>query len=196
MRFPAFVLSATLSKPPPPPTIPATSKRTASPIIFSNEVRPLPVPAPVLQLLPPFELRDIAIEKPKPSQRLPSLPSPFNLLGPLSTALQTLAHYHFALNPETEELKGRVALFRGTPCPKWHMDRVRMRGMVTLAGPGSLVFEQDDDTDGRVRECKTGDVLLMSGAGRKGDRDGLWHRSPDWDGVRVVVQTDDVDEFS
>eukprot|EP00177_Eucheuma_denticulatum_P007680 GFKZ01013970.1.p1 GENE.GFKZ01013970.1~~GFKZ01013970.1.p1 ORF type:complete len:216 (+),score=17.49 GFKZ01013970.1:223-870(+) len=190
----AFIPPATNSGPTPPPTLPPGQERSAPPIIFCNELHPLPLPPAILQTLPPFDLVDIPIVRPPPSQKLPSLPSPFDMLGPLSAALQTVARYHFERDPHAKSLEGRMALFYGTPCPKWHTDSLRMRGIATLAGPGSLVFEQGDGCNGKVRECKAGDVLLMTGAGRMGQRDGLLHRSPAWDGARIVVQTDDVED--
>lgn len=63
-----------------------------------------------------------------------------------------------------------------------------MRGLGTLCGPGCVVRRAE-----QVVQLEEGDVVLMEGIGIEGEGRGVWHRSPEWQGMRVVVQTDCVE---
>lgn len=81
-----------------------------------------------------------------------------------------------------------MSLVRDTPCPRWHVDKVRLRGSLTLVGPGVEVA-----VAGRVERLAEGQAVLIPGAevdARASDC-AVWHRSPRVDrDVRLVLQTD------
>lgn len=157
---------------------------TPLPIIQPDCLPSIRLPGPLLALLPPLDVRSIPIRNTRPA---PTLPRLYSVLGPVSAALRTLAAHHFRA-VDTSILHGRIAVVRGTPCPRWHVDKVRMRGLGTLYGPGSVVRKGEE-----VLELGEGDVVLMEGVGVGGEGTGVWHRSPEWHGVRVIVQTDCVE---
>lgn len=182
---PAYITASTLA--PRTTASPLTSRQRPSsykllPLISSH----LPLPPFLLSLFPSFDLRDIPLSSsPTP---LASLPLPYSLLPPsLSHPLRTLAGAHMAATGDDLVL-GRVALVRGTPCPRWHVDKVRLRGLSSLQGPGCEMLVEE-----RLVQVEAGEGVLMQGAGLHGEdvENAVLHRSPrNDDGVRVIVQTD------
>lgn len=102
---------------------------------------------------------------------------------------------------------GRVALVYGTPCPKLHVDKVFLRGLCTLQGPGCVIapdYPLDGSGDVRILDedgiglvhIKTGDAVLMFGADSDADLidRAMLHRSPirkmDFREPRLIIQTD------
>lgn len=93
----------------------------------------------------------------------------------------------------SELIKARVAVVYGTPCPKWHVDKVDLRGLCTLYGPGCCIMDEGE------LNLNQGDVVYMKGIGeaeREKFHRGVIHRSPivehDCRIPRLVVQTDSV----
>ena len=137
------------------------------------------------KVLPPpnFDIRNIRL----PSTRsLPLDPHVELVLKQLAAA------YCEATGCETS--RGRVARVHGTPCPKAHVDRLHLRALVTLQGPGVVILS-GKDPDAVVLRANTGDAVFMTGFS---DDDPsltpVWHRSPiraDWMPDRLVVQVDD-----
>lgn len=81
-------------------------------------------------------------------------------------------------------VSGRVAIVVGTPCPKWHVDRVDLRSICTMYGPGTVLRR-----DHRMRyealpkdviAARAGDVVFLRGAGSDGSEleRSVVHRSP------------------
>lgn len=132
----------------------------------------------------------------------------YKLIPPsILDSLLRLAVQHAATTGATQ-LHGRVALVYGTPCPKWHVDRVLLRGICTIYGVGTAMalapapqfLREDgkscDNSDVQTFHVDTGDAVLMFGAGadREFFENAAVHRSPlreDTDlHPRLVVQTD------
>lgn len=90
--------------------------------------------------------------------------------------------------------RARIARVQGTPCPRAHVDKLRLRAMVTLQGPGVVILH-DSQPDRVALRAAPGDAVFMKGVGElEEDDDGVWHRSPRralWMRDRIVVQVDD-----
>lgn len=121
----------------------------------------------------------------------------------LSAALKVLGDAHRAATGDSRT-RGRVSRVSGTPCPKAHVDRLRLRIMATLRGPGVVLHPDDGPhSTGEMREIQTntGDVVFMRGvsnedyANNNGSLEGgILHKSPPrkwWMTDRVIVQVDD-----
>lgn len=94
-------------------------------------------------------------------------------------------------------VRARVAVVYGTPCPRWHVDKVDMRGLCTLQGPGSVLQgEGEGGEDHSEIHLNPGDVVFMRGAGENGAdaHHAVTHRSPfiqnRLEQPRIIVQTD------
>lgn len=179
----------------------------------------------------PFDLdtRDIRVELDKDGRtaRLPSVIAP--LLPPRARdALCELAVVHAAASKKQGKpasvVRGRVALVKGVQCPRLHVDRVNLRTLATLYGPGTVVAppssvdlnkllspylrdptltneERDKHVlvEGRsLEKLACGDVAFLPGSGLDGAsvETAAIHRSPwtDKSELRLVVQVDDWDQ--
>lgn len=159
---------------------------------------------PSISYIPPLTI----IRKAFPS--LPSLPLPsFSVSMAVTISSQNKAQYpwHYTLLPpairrpllsmalahssltNSNQILATIKLVRGTPCPRWHVDKVPLRGLCALHGPGCEVMEH-----GTVRSLQTGDVVFMRGAGVQNCDKGVLHRSPHvkQEQARLLLQTDDV----
>ena len=86
-------------------------------------------------------------------------------------------------------------------CVKLHVDHVHIRAICTYLGPGTEYGPSETVSiiAGRVagpateplQHAATGDVLYLKGA-REGAGDGAAHRSPDYDGTRLLLIVDTV----
>lgn len=101
----------------------------------------------------------------------------------------------------------RIATLNGPMCPKFHRDHVHCRLLVTLLGPGTEWIahgDVDDDAfadrtttsvpviDGKsVRHLEPGSwSLLKGGLWDAAKFDGVVHRSPHYDGDRLLISID------
>lgn len=98
---------------------------------------------------------------------------------------------------KSNAVRARVAVVYGTPCPRWHVDKVDMRGLCTLQGPGSVLRDESErDEESSEIHLNAGDVVFMRGAGEHGDdvQHAVTHRSPFIQNrlgqPRIIVQTD------
>lgn len=110
----------------------------------------------------------------------------------LNGALKALGDAHRAITGDSRA-RGRVARVSGTPCPKMHVDYLRLRIIATLCGPGTVLHPNKDVIDD-TWETNEGDVLFMRGNGGVEGEGGVLHRSPErapWMSDRVIVQVDD-----
>lgn len=112
-------------------------------------------------------------------------------------ALKSLGEVHQKATGSTGGAlgKGRVARVTGTPCPKAHVDRLRLRAMATLRGPGCVLLGSANEED-VVYRAQEGDAVFMAGV-REYDNivEPVWHRSPrrkEWMTDRIVTQVDDL----
>lgn len=94
-------------------------------------------------------------------------------------------------NTQATEFIVRLEFVRGDTCQKWHGDHNTLRSIVTYAGPGTLVADEngvDRSNDGSVLQVEDsainsvglGDYVVMKGSqwpGRKG-YGGAAHRAP------------------
>lgn len=98
-----------------------------------------------------------------------------------------------ALITSEPAVRVRVAIVRGTPCPRWHIDKVPLRGLCTLYGPATVIW---DKIEGVPKYLETGDALFLRGAtcDISPEQRALTHRSPLVEQThsipRLVVQTD------
>ncbi|MEO0575080.1 MAG: DUF1826 domain-containing protein [Pseudomonadota bacterium] len=112
-----------------------------------------------------------------------------------------------------EELLGcnavgiRIATLNGPMCPKFHVDQVPCRLLITLLGPGTE-WICDDDADrtalanravdivpvretGAVQHLESGSWSLLKGGTWDDDTfDGVVHRSPHYAGDRLLISID------
>lgn len=150
-------------------------------------------PRAFLHRLPALNLRNIPLAVDH-SHRIVSLPTLYALLLPpcVRDPLLDLAAAHAAVTGGAT-VRGRIAVVYGTPCPRWHVDKVVLRCICTLYGPGSVVWQSEVEAE---RELHAGDVVLMRGAGVDGAKASYatTHRSPevpeDAPAPRIIVQTD------
>lgn len=157
--------------------------------MIRSAFRPLLVPKPIKRCLPLWDTRNIPIEIDDDTATLDS--RYWYIPRFLVDILCDMAVIHSSICGE-HKVKGRIALIRGTPCPKWHVDKVKLRGICALIGPGCVARQE-----GRVLELQSGDVLFMKGGGVDEKwQEAVWHRSPIVGGtdLRLVVQTDCWDE--
>lgn len=97
----------------------------------------------------------------------------------------------------------RLSHLRGPMCPRFHVDHVPSRMVVSLAGPGTEWLPADAvrrDCDGRiaqdpapetVQRLAPGSVGLLKGAGfDDGRASGVAHRSPPGDQDRILLTLD------
>lgn len=144
----------------------------------------------LLHLLPAIDMRGIEVSI---CQELGTVIIPWKyraLPGYMRQVLVDMAMAHARITQSAMVL-GRVAVVYGTPCPRWHVDKVDMRGLCTLHGPGSVLLEAGTET-----HLDAGDVVFMRGAGEEGTQahSAIVHRSPiipeDVREPRIIVQTD------
>lgn len=153
--------------------------------LIRSAFRPLLVPKRIQRCLPLRDIRNIPIQVNGNTATLDS--TYWYIPRFLVDTLCDMAVMHSSICGE-HTVKGRIALIRGTPCPKWHVDKVKLRGICTLIGPG-CVARQDD----QVLELESGDALFMKGCGADEKwEEAVWHRSPlvSKTDLRLVVQTD------
>lgn len=157
------------------------------------------LPTWLIENLPAVDWRNIRItvaaDSGREGMRRVSIPAPYAQLVPRDArdALAEMAATHARLTGASVVF-GRIAVFCGTPCPRWHVDKVRLRGLCSLHGPG-CVLQDDSVREGEV--ClRAGDAVFMYGAGVDGqsvDR-AVVHRSPivpsGSRAPRIIVQTD------
>lgn len=145
------------------------------------------------------------------AERRVHLPAKCRLLpGSVRETLVDMAYSHATVT-HSECVEGKVALVFGTQCPRWHVDRIDLRGVCTLFGPGTVIrpcgCDDDDvsiDTDAEDaepehKELGAGDVVFMKGtrADNSREADALVHRSPLVPETemmpRLIVQTDSIE---
>lgn len=90
--------------------------------------------------------------------------------------------------------RARVARVSGTPCPRAHVDKLGLRALVALQGPGVVLLGGPSADDVALR-AGAGDVVFMAGVSDDEEDYGepVWHRSPrraEWMPDRIVVQVD------
>ncbi|MEE2941050.1 MAG: DUF1826 domain-containing protein [Planctomycetota bacterium] len=116
----------------------------------------------------------------------------------------------FALLVEARRVGVRQVVADGPHCPRFHVDRVAVRGVLTVLGPGTEWLPNseldrsrlghaggdDDLTSGLVKrwellgQADTGSLALFKGTAWPGIGDrAVVHRSPPADGTRRVVLT-------
>jgi hypothetical protein len=144
----------------------------------------------------------------------PDLGKVIDVLGPIAgppTAnwLRTLAELHAVL-ADADRLGLRLCLTRGQPCPRFHVDRVGLRLICTLRGPGTQWLDHADvdrrhlgvrgptDTPDLlrpgavVRRLEPFDVGIFKGESWPGNAGrGAVHRSPPPDGGWRLLATFD-----
>lgn len=101
----------------------------------------------------------------------------------------------------------RIEVLFGAMCPRWHVDQVGLRLLVTLRGPATEWLDEAGadrsqlgservmrDATG-IRRASAGDILLLKGERWPGNAGrGVIHRSPciDDDAPRIVVAFDSI----
>ena len=172
----------------------------------------LELPDILLKVLPPIDIRDIPIQVDKSStnsqhQVTARLPTRYQCLPPyIRDQLRTMAITH-ALITRQSKLRGRIATVKGTPCPNWHVDKVNLRSLCALHGPGPVIRDQHIlfDTGNmeivshdRENYADQGDMVFMRGIGQFANMPhlGTLHRSPFHTSAvpRLIVQVDCDDE--
>lgn len=144
--------------------------------------------------LPPgYDTRDILLSNGAPEATL-------DIDGELTADLNALGAIHRRATGSCKSL-GRVTRAAGTPCPKAHVDRLTLRAIATLRGPGTVLLgsQNNDDVVMRLQE---GDAVFMVGDPLDGaptpPEDLVWHRSPKREeGMedRVIVRVDDYNSW-
>lgn len=173
----AFSMSAAANVPRPKEATKSVSPRYQ---IHQGYLRTIPsFPLSILPI-PSFSYYQFTI-----SRKSPALPFPINLLPPLYPVL-SLASLHFSKN-NANSLLASISLVRDTPCPKWHVDRVKSRAIATLVGVGTQLRPEDE-----IIQLDAGDVVIMSGSSQYDEDGGVWHRSPPNDALRIVISTTEV----
>lgn len=159
-----------------------------------------------------LDVRDIRLEI-EANGRAARLPSDIERLLPpcARDALCALAVFHAMASENPTEptvaVRGRVALVQGVPCRRFHVDKVNLRTLATLSGPGcviaprssvdleKLLSPQAKDPslsneahdafvlaggDASVEELDCGDVAFLPGSGLDDDcvETAAVHRSP------------------
>lgn len=73
----------------------------------------------------------------------------------------------------------RLTRLERAMCPAFHVDRIAVRLVLTLIGPGTEVLEESGGEDPLVRRVAEGEVLLLKGDCWPGNEGcGAIHRSP------------------
>lgn len=118
-----------------------------------------------------MDIRDICLKYPYPHVHYKLPPYILNTLLQLGT-------YH-AQCTSTQIVRARIALVYGTPCPKWHVDKVQLRSLLSLYGPGVVLAQHKEQHISHV-SAQTGDVVFMAGAAVDGSshQTAALHRSP------------------
>lgn len=163
----------------------ASSVNSDNLTVIRSAFRPLAVPRKAVRWLPPFDGRDIMIKVVDNCATMED--GLWYIPTAVRDALCDMAILHSSLSGHGR-VRGRVAVLRGTPCPRWHVDKVQLRGICALLGPGCVVKHE-----GKAMHLQTGDAAFIGGATSDADwDDAVWHRSPlvSDNAVRMVVQTD------
>ena len=101
----------------------------------------------------------------------------------------------------------RIATLNGPMCPKFHRDHVHCRLLVTLLGPGTEWIANGDVDDGAFEDRTTTSVPVIAGKSVRHLEPGAWsllkgglwdaatfdgvvHRSPHYDGDRLLISID------
>lgn len=105
--------------------------------------------------LPPgYDTRDILLSD--------DAPAPEAVLGVddhLTAALNALGAIHRRATGSCKAL-GRITRAAGTPCPKAHADRLTLRAIATLRGPGTVLLGSQNNED-IVMRLQAGDAVFM-----------------------------------
>ncbi len=111
---------------------------------------------------------------------------------------------------DTQRLGVRLELLNSTPCPRFHVDRIAARVLVTYHGSGTeWLHEADLDRSAlghrqppsvkadvcldpsHIKQADTGDLVLFKGEGWDGNEGRGWvHRSPHNTGRRLLLTLD------
>ena len=93
----------------------------------------------------------------------------------------------------------KLQCVHGTACPRVHVDHVQVRALITYHGPGTVYLPAEacavraDEVlavaPARAVETRAGDFLYLKGV-TEGRGVAAAHRSPQWDGVRLVLTVD------
>lgn len=162
-----------------------------------------PLIAGILWALPKLDIRDLRVNvrlnrNPLENRNLETAQIEFpNLTGMwLPTEIRKviigMAGAHAYISQESN-VRVRIATVRGTPCPRWHVDKVPLRGLCTMVGPGTVIW---DSVEQSSMQLQSGDVLFLRGVYPENtyDQSALLHRSPHVESEvlkpRLVVQTD------
>lgn len=159
--------------------------------------------ARVLKRMPAMEMRQILITVDEAHEngndaRAVRFPTAAWLLPAGARAVLADMAYVHARATGARYVYGRIAIVYGTPCPRWHFDKLVLRGLCTLCGPGCVL--RDTCAKAQMAEIALGegDVVFMRGAGVDG-RDlhsAVRHRSPavpPGQPARIILQTDCID---
>lgn len=206
-----FVAPVASARPAPPPGIQVARTLGGAVALLKKGHRAVVVPNafPALTRAPKreWESRDLDMDDEESVRR-----SVRQIPG-VEEALCELAGAHADVTGR--RVRGRVAVVSGTPCPRFHVDKVQLRGFCALYGPGCVVagdgmvdLGAGGAGDVGVREferavvkdksgllfTETGDAMFLVGDVDGDAERGMVHRSPWrnkwWEGVRVIVQTD------
>jgi hypothetical protein len=172
-----------------------------------------PVPEIVAALEAALPREEIAVHESLQASE-PDLGKVIDVLGPMAgppTArwLLELAELHAVLT-DADRLGLRLCVTRGRPCPRFHVDRVGLRLICTLRGPGTQWLDHPDvdrrrlgspgSTDAPdllrpgavVRQLDAFDVGIFKGEAWPGNAGrGAVHRSPPPDGGWRLLATFD-----
>lgn len=190
----------------------STCSQKSNHAIVANAYAPLKLPPLAEMVGTSTEMKvNITIDKAK---RRVKLPWKCRLLPDrVKDTLVDMAYSHASVT-KADKIEGKVALVYGTPCPKWHVDRVDLRATCTLFGPGTVIQPcpcengEGEGEDGKKeklgdfdhKEVGTGDVVFMKGLslGDSNRASAVVHRSPIVPPTelmpRLVVQTDSIKE--
>ena len=111
---------------------------------------------------------------------------------------------------DVRRLGVRLELLASTPCPRFHIDRIPARVLVSYHGSGTEWLHESDLDRGalghrraagvctevcldpaRINQAGTGDLVLFKGEGWDGNEGRGWvHRSPHADGRRLLLTLD------
>ena len=109
---------------------------------------------------------------------------------------------------ECERVGVRMETLRAPMCPRFHVDQVPCRMLVTLAGPGTEWIASDHvdrdafadlgsdapplQSDGEIRQLASGYWSLLKGGAWDGAFGGVVHRSPHAEGQRLLLSLDPI----
>jgi Protein of unknown function (DUF1826) len=93
----------------------------------------------------------------------------------------------------------KLQCVHGTACPRVHVDHVRVRALCTYLGPGTVFLPSEaavvrgDEVVAYAAASAVatgaGDVLYLKGV-EEGGGPAAAHRSPEWQGARLVLTID------